>query len=142
MLCEQVMKHNVKSVKEQDTVQAAARMMRDSQVGFLPICGAEGKVVGTITDRDIVTRCAADGGGLSTSVAKLMTREVVSCKPKDDLRRAEQLMQAHKKSRIVCVDDVGRPVGIISLSDVAQHEDASQVSLLLRSITHREPRRA
>ncbi len=144
MLCEQVMKHNVKSLKELDTVQVAAKMMRDFGVGFLPICGPGGKVVGTITDRDIVVRLAADGGlvemgaVLATSVAKLMTREVVSCKASDDLRRAEQLMQDHGKSRIVCVDDQGRAVGVISLSDVAQYEDAPQLLKLMRTVTHRE----
>jgi CBS domain-containing protein len=142
MLCQQVMKHDVKCLKEQDTVQVAAKMMRDSEVGFLPVCGPGGKVVGTITDRDIVLRLAADGGVVGTSVDKLMTRDVVSCKANDDLRRAEQLMQDHRKSRIVCVDDQGRAVGVISLSDVAQYEDAAHFSNLIRTVTQRGARKA
>jgi CBS domain-containing protein len=142
MLCEQVMNRSVKSLKEQDTVQAAAKLMKDSSVGFLPICAAGGRVVGTITDRDIVVRIAADSGMLSTSVEKVMTREVVSCKAKDDLRRAEQLMQDHKKSRIVCIDEQGRAVGVISLSDIVQHEDGAQLSKLMRSIVSREARKS
>jgi CBS domain-containing protein len=142
MLCEQIMNRNVKSLNEQDSAQFAARVMRDANVGFLPVCGPSGKVVGAVTDRDIVVRLAADSGNMSTSVSTLMSREVVACNPKDDVRRAEELMLAHKKSRVVCVDDQGRPIGIISLSDFAQHEDGTQLAKLMRTISGREHKRS
>jgi CBS domain-containing protein len=144
MLCEQIMNRSVKALREEDPTQAAARLMRETNVGFVPVCGSDGKVVGTVTDRDIVVRLAADSGPMTTPVGKVMTRQVVCCKPQDDLRRAEQLMFDHRKSRVVCVDEQGHPVGVISLSDVARHEGGSQMATLLRSITTREvsPREA
>jgi CBS domain-containing protein len=138
MLCEQIMNRNVKALNEQDSAQFAARVMRDANVGFLPVCGPSGKVVGAVTDRDIVVRLAADSGNLSTSVAHLMSRDIISCAPKDDVRRVQELMLEHKKSRVVCVDDQGRPIGIITISDIAQHEDAPQVAKLMRTITTRD----
>jgi CBS domain-containing protein len=125
-------------VNEEDSAGSAAKLMRDANVGFLPVCSMDGTVVGTITDRDIVVRLAADDGDLETRVSELMTREVVSCRPKDDLSRAEKLMEQRQKARIVCTDDKGRPLGIISLSDIVQHEDAARVGTMLRNITRRE----
>jgi CBS domain-containing protein len=138
MLCEQIMNRSVKALHEEDSAQSAARLMRDANVGFVPVCGSDGRVVGTVTDRDIVVRLAADSGSMTTPVCKLMTRNVVCCKAGDDLRRCEQLMFNHRKSRVVCVDEQGHPVGVISLSDVARHENGSQMAGLLRSITTRE----
>ena len=140
MLCEDIMRQKVKTLAEHETTQAAARLMRDANIGFLPIVSATGMVVGTLTDRDIVLKLAGDSQALSQPVAHLMTRSVVFCRPKDDLRRAEQLMLENKKSRIICTDDHGRPVGVISLSDIAQHEDGPHLSRLMRAIAHRETR--
>jgi CBS domain-containing protein len=139
MLCEQIMKCDVKCLTEKDTARAAARLMRDAAIGFVPVCDAKGKIVGTITDRDIVVRIAADGATtLDTPLDKIMSKSVVSCSPKDQLDRAEQLMEKSRKARIVCADDQGKPVGVISLSDIAQHEDGTRVAKLLREVTRRE----
>jgi CBS domain-containing protein len=139
MLCEQIMKRDVKCLTEKDTARAAARLMRDAEIGFVPVCDAGGKVVGTVTDRDIVVRIAADGAAtLDSSLDEIMTKSVVSCSPKDELDRAEQLMETSHKARIVCADDQGKPVGVISLSDIAQHDEATRVAKLLRDVTERE----
>jgi len=140
MHCEQIMKTNVECVTEQDTVQTAARKMRDQNVGFLPVCGDGKKVIGTITDRDIAIRASAeDRSASSTRIGSVMTKEVVACRPQDDVKQAEQLMSEHHKSRILCVDDTGKLVGVISLSDIAQHQtgDAGQT---LKNVTSREAR--
>jgi CBS domain-containing protein len=138
MLCEQIMKRDVKCLTENDTARAAARLMRDAAIGFIPICDAKGKVVGTITDRDIVVRVAADGATLDSAVDTIMSKSVISCSPKDQLERAEELMEKSGKARIVCADEQGKPVGVISLSDIAQHEDGNRVAKLLREVTRRE----
>src|SRR6185295_2315560 len=123
MRCDEIMKRTVECVGTGDTVQAAARKMRDDNIGFLPVCEGDRKVLGTITDRDIAIRaCADDRPASSTRVADVMTRTVISCRPTDDLERAQQLMSKHHKSRMLIADDGGRLVGVISLSDIAQHE--------------------
>jgi CBS domain-containing protein len=142
MLCEQIMNRSIKALREEDPAQAAAKLMRDTNIGFVPVCGSDGKVVGTVTDRDIVVRLAADSGPMTTPVGKVMTRQVVCCKPGDDLRRAEQLMFDHRKSRVVCIDEQGHPVGVISLSDIARHEGGSELVNVFRSITTREVRKS
>jgi CBS domain-containing protein len=140
MRCEQIMKKNVECVTQQDNVQIAARKMRDQNVGFLPVCENGTKVVGTITDRDIALRaCADDRQASTTRIADVMTRQVIACKPQDDITKAEQLMSEHHKSRMLCVDDSGKLVGVISLSDIAQHE-AGAGGQTLRNVTTREAR--
>jgi len=125
MRCEEIMKRDVRTISPDDTVQAAAAIMRDANIGFLPVCDAtSGRVVGTLTDRDIAIRVVAEGHPASVSVGQVMTREVVTCSPEEDVRTAAQRMAAAKKSRIIVTDESGRPVGVISLSDLAQVEGA------------------
>jgi CBS domain-containing protein len=134
------MKSNVECITTKDTVQAAATKMRDDNIGFLPVCDDGKKVLGTVTDRDIAIRaCASDRPASSTRISDVMTKEVVACKPSDDITRAQQLMSQHHKSRMLCVDDSGRLVGVISLSDIAQHL-ASTSGQTLRDISEREAR--
>lgn len=140
MLCEQIMNRNPKCLDQNETAQHAAKLMRDENIGFVPVCGSGGKVIGTITDRDIVLKIAGDSGALNKPLSALMNSHVITCKAKDELSRAEQLMETNRKSRIVCVDDAGKAVGVVSLSDIAQHEDGARTGKLLRSITQREVR--
>jgi CBS domain-containing protein len=116
----------------------AAERMRSDNIGFLPVCDASGRVVGTITDRDIAMRVVADERPPHTRVEDVMTHEVIACSPSDDVHRAEQLMGKYNKSRIICVDDAGHPVGVISLSDIAQHESSEQTARTMRRVTMRE----
>jgi CBS domain-containing protein len=66
--------------------------------------------------------------------------EVVACGPDDDIRDAERAMTENHKSRVMCCDDGGRLVGVISLSDIAQHESGRRASETLRGISEREAR--
>jgi CBS-domain-containing membrane protein len=134
------MKRDVECARKNDTVKAAAKKMRDENIGFLPICEDGMRVLGTITDRDLAIRVLADDGkNADTQLGDVMTREVVSCKPSDDVRHAEELLAKHKKSRIMCIDDAGKLVGVISLSDIAQRDQGDRyVAQTLRHVTQRE----
>jgi CBS domain-containing protein len=137
MRCDQIMKKNVECLTAQDTVEAAARKMRDHNIGFLPVCDNGKKVVGTLTDRDLALRvCADNRAPASTKVIDVMSTEVIACRPSDDITKAQQLMGQHHKSRMLCIDDAGRLVGVISLSDLAQHQ--ADVGATLKDITTRE----
>jgi CBS domain-containing protein len=96
------------------------------------------QVLGTITDRDIAIRLVAESRPATTPVNDLMTREIVACKPTDDIRKAEQLMGTQQKSRIMCLDDAGRLVGVISLSDIAQREKGDWAARTMKQVTERE----
>jgi CBS domain-containing protein len=137
MRCEELMKKDVQYVSPDDGCEVAARKMRDRNIGFLPVCENK-KVVGVITDRDIVVRLVADDLSPSTKVSDVMTREIISVRPQEDLRSAERLMGRHQKSRIVCIDERGLLAGVISLSDIAQAEADTQAAKTMREVTERE----
>lgn len=141
MICRELMKHQVISLLPFDSVRKAAVTMRDRGVGFLPICDNEGRILGTLTDRDIALRVVADDVPLETSVIEVMTREVVGCRPEADIREAQRLMATRQKSRILCLDDGGHVVGVISLSDIAQYESPERVGETARRVSEREQER-
>jgi CBS domain-containing protein len=137
MRCEELMKRKPECIKETDPVQHAAARMRAENIGFLPVCSAAGKPIGTLTDRDLAIRVLANGKSGTARVSEVMTREVISCRPGDDLSQAEQLMGQHRKSRIMVVDDAGKLVGVISLSDVAQ-ADSGGAAQTIKQVSQRE----
>jgi CBS domain-containing protein len=138
MLCEEIMKRDVECVSPSDALEDAARRMRDENIGFLPVCDESRQVLGTITDRDIAIRAVAESLPSTTPVEDVMSSEVVSCSPKDDVEVALELMAENRKSRIMCLDSDGRLTGVISLSDIAQLEEAGDASETLRQVSGRE----
>jgi CBS-domain-containing membrane protein len=140
MLCENIMQRPVKWIGEEDSVQTAARLMRDENIGFLPVCDQSGRVVGTLTDRDLAIRVLAEDVPAGVKVREVMTRDLVTCKASDELAWAEQLMSGRHKSRMVCVDDGRHLAGIISIADIAKHDEGPRVASTLRNIMERETR--
>ncbi len=140
MICKELMKTQVECVTQDEAVEVAARKMRDANIGFLPVCDRQMKVLGTLTDRDIAIRVVAERLPIATKVQEVMSKEVVSCRPEDDIRRAEELMGQKQKSRILCLDANGKLAGVISLSDIAQREEASRTARIMREVTGREAR--
>lgn len=138
MRCEQIMKKDVECATPRDSIESVAVKMRDQNVGFMPVCDEEMKVLGTLTDRDIAVRLVAQGKPASTPVEEIMTKDCVSCSPSDDLARAEELMAQNQKSRIMCTDEEGCLLGVISLSDIAQHQSGDSASRTLRQVSERE----
>lgn len=140
MQCSTLMKTDVECCSVDQTVETAARRMAERGIGFVPVCYGR-KVIGTLTDRDIVIRVVARGLPPSeVKVSDVFSREVVSCSPDDELTVAEALMSKHKKSRIICLDQDDGLVGVISLSDVARVETGARSAALLRSVAQREAR--
>jgi len=142
MRCQDIMKRPVVCCKETEVVQAAALKMRDANVGFLPVCGAGEKVVGIITDRDIVLRVCAEGLEVQkTPISAVMTPQAIFCRPGDDVRYVEGLMAKNHKSRILIQDELGKAVGVISLSDIARHDKVFAAETM-RQVSSREIRSA
>ena len=132
-----LMKRRPQYVVVHDTCRMAARRMRDENIGFLPVCDRDGRVIGTLTDRDLAVRLVAEGMQFDLPVSDVMSREVVACYPDDDLERAEQVMAAAQKSRLVVLDGDGRLAGVVSLSDIAEHDVANAGRTIAR-VTERE----
>ena len=140
MLCRDLMKGDVLCVTARTTVVQAAAIMRDEQIGFLPVCDEARNVIGTVTDRDIAIRVVAENEPANQSVDLFMTSDVVACRSDDDLAIAQDLMGEMQVSRIVCLDEDGELDGVISLSDIAQVGDGTDATATLRSVTVREAR--
>lgn len=139
--CSEIMRNEAEPAGPETTADAAARIMREAGVGLVAVCDVQGRVLGVVTDRDIAMRVCGEGRVPSdTSVAEIMTRTLVSCRPNDPLSRAEQLMIEHHKSRILLVDESGRLEGVISLTDIAQCEEPLRAARVFREISQREYR--
>jgi CBS domain-containing protein len=138
MRCNELMTADVKVMNPRNRVHEAARVMRDLNIGFLPICDDSGSLVGVLTDRDITVRVVAEQRPFSTTVEDVMTEDVVTCGAEDDVRRAEELMQVNQKARLVCVDESGHVAGVLSYADIVQYEDERRAGAVLSDITERE----
>jgi CBS domain-containing protein len=138
MLCRDLMRTNVATCTTADPVIRCARLMRDRNIGFLPVLDEEGRLAGIVTDRDLVLRVMAEAASAGGPIRPFLTREVVSCGPGDDLRVAEDRMAAAHVSRLVVLDQARKPVGVISLSDIAQTESRARAGKMLHDITRRE----
>lgn len=115
-----VMTPNPRTVSPQDSIQNAARIMRDADTGAVPVVD-NGRPVGILTDRDIVIRAVADGGQLNRSVADIVTTSVVVATPDMSTREASELMSEHQVRRLPVVEGE-RLVGIVSIGDLAVKE--------------------
>jgi CBS domain-containing protein len=115
-----VMTPNPRTVSPQDSIQNAARIMRDEDTGVVPVVD-NGKPVGVITDRDIVVRAIAEGGQLNRRVRDFATNELVAATPDMSTREATELMSAHQVRRLPVVEN-NRLVGIVSIGDIAVKE--------------------
>ena len=114
-----VMTSNPRTVSPTDSIQSAARIMRDEDCGIVPVVDG-GRAVGVVTDRDIVVRAVADGS-VERTVRDICTADVVYAKPDMPTREAERLMAEYQVRRLPVVED-GRLVGIVSLGDIAVKE--------------------
>lgn len=137
--CLEIMKRDIECLSPRASAQSAAARMRGQNIGFLPVCDERDHVLGTVTDRDIAIRVVAEQLSPQTTAEQVMTPEVVACLPEDDIREAQQLMERHRKSRIMCIDDDGRLAGVISLSDIADRI-GDGAARTLSAVSRREAR--
>jgi CBS domain-containing protein len=115
-----VMTPNPRTVSSADSIESAARIMRDEDTGVVPIVD-NGRAVGVVTDRDIVVRAVADGGQLNRTVGEIATNAVVCASPDMSTREAAQLMSDHQVRRLPVVENE-RLIGIVSIGDLAVKE--------------------
>jgi CBS domain-containing protein len=94
------------------------------------------KIVGVVTDRDIVTRAVAKGlNPLTLSAAAVMTSPAVTIREHDDVDEVIRLMETHQIRRVPVVDQNGEVCGIVSLADIARHDSRKQTGELVREVS-------
>ena len=121
MIIREVMTRDAKLTHPDDTLQQAARLMKDCDCGILPVADGD-QLVGMITDRDIAIRCVAEGKGPNARVTEAMTQEVLYCFEYQDTQNVCQNMADIQVRRLPVMNRNKRLVGIVSLSDLARKE--------------------
>jgi CBS domain-containing protein len=131
----ELMTENPRTVSASTPVVEAARIMRDDDVGLVPIVEG-GQLTGTLTDRDIAIRVVAEERGLnSTTVREIASTDLVTLDPDQDLDEALRLMAEHQVRRLPVVEEDGRLVGIVAQADVARHGDDRETGQVVEQIS-------
>ena len=121
MIVQSLMTQNPKCCRAEESIKNAACMMWECDIGSLPVVDAEHRVVGMITDRDIcMTTYFQDRPPSQIQVREAMATKIVACRPDDDVKTAERLMQDNQLRRLPVIDRDGHLLGVVSINDFAR----------------------
>lgn len=140
MLIRELMTPDPVSCAPETPLRRIAQLMVENDCGVIPVC-SDGKVVGIVTDRDIVTRGFTKTLDPTTlPVSDVMTRDLIMVDVEDKVERAVQLMEGEQVHRLPVIEGE-RLVGMISVTDLADHLPERKAGELLREVSQ-SPRRA
>ena len=128
-----------KCCRQGQSVRECAQMMKEENIGFVPICDDDGKPVGAITDRDLAIRVLAEGRSADERIEAFMTRDVVAVRLGDDVEEAQRLMRERRMSRIMVCDDQGKLQGVISLADIVDATSETAAGHTLHEVKSDQP---
>jgi CBS domain-containing protein len=124
-----------RTVKAGDSVVEAAKLMKGEDAGIAPIV-EDGRLVGVVTDRDIVVRVIAEGRDPhETKVEDIASQNLVTVDPQQGLDEALRLMAHHQVRRLPVVEEDGKLVGIVAQADVARHAEAARTGEVVEQIS-------
>ncbi|MDQ0866615.1 CBS domain-containing protein [Arthrobacter globiformis] len=136
ILARDIMTGGAECIGVNETLEQAARKMRDLDVGSLPICGEDNRLKGMLTDRDIVVRCLADGGDpKSTKAGDLAEGKPVTIGADDTIEEAIRTMQQHQVRRLPVIDGHNL-IGMLSQADIARNYPEDRVGELVEFISY------
>ena len=144
MKIEEVMTKQPTCCSPSDSVQHVAQMMRQQDVGAIPVVSdpVSKHLVGIITDRDLCVTAVAEGKDPSvTPIADYFTKNVITCLPEETLESCEQKMKQYKIRRIPIVDKKNFCVGIVVQADIARVDRAESFQNLIQEISKPNIRR-
>ena len=127
--CSDVMTRNPVSARPDDTVASVARLMKENDIGPVPIVDNDSskKLVGIVTDRDLAIKIVAAGRDPQTTpVSEVMTTNVITCRDDDDIETALDAMSTQQLRRIPVVDAGNMLLGIIAQADIATRMDSPE----------------
>lgn len=135
-----VMTLNPKTVTEKESVVEVARIMRDQDIGVVPVVEGR-KIIGVVTDRDIVVRALADGKDCKNiSVKDVMTKNIHSVKEETPVDEVFNLMSKDEIRRVPVVNHMGDLVGIVSIGDLARKTNRdNKVGKVVENISEAPP---
>ncbi len=113
-----IMSTDIASLRSDDSIERAARLMKQYNCGSIPVC-TQDKIIGIVTDRDIAVRSVASGDDVSdTKVGDIMTDNVVFASPDLDVDDAAKIMSDRQIRRLPVVEN-NKLVGIVALGDIS-----------------------
>jgi CBS domain-containing protein len=122
-----------------DSVIDAARIMAEHDIGMVPICESveTRKAIGCVTDRDIVVRVVAEGKdpNVVNSLREVMTHQLVTCSPADDVDEVLLLMEQRQVRRVLVTDEHGSLIGVVATADLASSIEKDKVGQVLEEIS-------
>jgi len=122
MLVKEIMNRNVKTVRPEDTVKDAVKVMNEQRIGALVVVSGTGEVVGILTERDILTGVVATGKSADdVKASEIMTPNIVTITPDMTLEEAADVMTENKIKKLPVVHE-GRLVGIVTATDLIAYE--------------------
>jgi CBS domain-containing protein len=131
----ELMSPNPCTIEADKPVAYAARMMKEEDVGLAPVVEGE-RLVGTLTDRDIVIRVVAEGKDpQAVTVREVASTDLVTVDPQQDLDEALRLMAGNQVRRLPVVEEDGRLVGVVAQADVAREAKDKQTGELVEEIS-------
>jgi CBS domain-containing protein len=122
MKCKEIMTEDPVCCLPGDTVDQAAQLMKDDDVGSIPVVADQKtkRLLGIITDRDLAIKVVSQARQISAvTVEEVMTHDPATCHAEDDLREAIDAMEMHQVRRIPVVNDNKQIIGIIAQADIA-----------------------
>lgn len=136
MKLSEIMTRDVVILQPDDSLQSAAKKMRDANIGFLPVCDGE-DLIGVISDRDITIRALADGMEATIMLARdLMTTPAIYCFEDQDVSEAAKIMEENQIRRLVVLNRQSKHVvGILSLGDLARNVKADRSGKVLQKVS-------
>ncbi len=140
MKVSEIMTRNPESAQVTDSILDVASMMRDLNVGFMPVLDGD-TLVGVVTDRDITTRAVAEAmDAENSSIGEIMSSDLHVVSPDTDIDEAAQLMEEFQIRRLPVLDENGMLAGILSLGDLAvRTQNLEQAGEILEEVS--EPSR-
>ncbi|MCW5297942.1 CBS domain-containing protein [Herbaspirillum lusitanum] len=136
----EVMTRGVRTLQPHDQVKLAAKLMDELDVGSLPVCDA-GKLVGIVTDRDLVVRGLARRSSVDQlEVQELMSSEVAYCLEKQTVEEALEYMGGDQLRRLPVLNEEKQLVGIVTLGDIASKEEQPETDETLAEISSDLPK--
>lgn len=136
MKVKEVMTRDVEIIQPNDSLQMAAQKMRDRDIGFLPVYEGD-ELIGVVTDRDLAIRAIAGGMDSKAILGReIVTSPVVYCFDNQDVEEAARLMRQNQIRRLLVLDrSDNRPVGVISLGDLAGSVKETTSEKVLQSVS-------
>jgi len=122
---------------ETESINRAAQLMWEHDIGAVPVTDSDGRVIGMITDRDVAMAAYTTGSSLqSLPIGNSMSKVVYSCAPDETIVAVEKRMQEAQVHRVPVVDEDRRALGMVSVSDIARFADSNQKNGVNRELVH------